>query len=1245
DNNPCTSDSCDKSKGCQYKNVAGKCSDGDACTHKDTCSAGKCAGQKGACNDGNVCTTDACDSKTGCKPKTVKPGPCDDGSKCTTGDKCDPKGACVGLGKNCSDDNSCTLDGCDAKTAKCTHTDSGDGVPCDDGNLCTLSDKCVGEVAGKCIGKATKCDDKESCTNDSCQLGKCVFAKKSDNAFCNDGQTCTTTDRCIGGKCQGKPRTNGSYCTDGNTCTAAESCVDGKCAAGGALKDGSVCSDGSTCTIGDACKSGKCTGQPNAPLCDDENPCTIDVCAPHDDKAGPGGCTHKPLKDGAACDDGNLCTGQDACDKGACKPGKDHCSGAGVALDEPFDCGKPTAFVMDPVVPANQTGWHIDGTPNPPGYASKGCSLNYNDGKSYPGKTKGTATSGLIKVPSGSPTLTFNSYHGVESSSSYDKRYVEISVDNFKTKVSTQLSNSVGKKVWTKNTVKLDAFAGKNIKIRFVFDSVDNISNGTTGWFIDDLLIGLKTLPTVCKIDAHCNDGSPCTVGSCDPKSGKCLQNPGGDGAACNPAYKACTEGGLCKAGVCKALAKDCDDNKPCTTDSCNPKSGECEHVNVKGGTPCDDGNACKPKTFCNPYGSCNGPTINCNDSDGCTYDKCDNNTGCNHVPQPAGTTCDDGNKCTVDQTCKAGKCQTGPLKNCDDNDKCTADSCDKLKGCTYTVIKGCGAPQSLPYSADFQCGSAGSKAWVLTPSQSLGSPGWWGIDGTPSQPKPRSPSCTLNFNDGSDFKCNGTKSSHGTAKSPVINLAGAVKPQIQFYLSGTWRSSSAETLQLQVKEYGQVSWQTAGTYNHSGTSWQLISRNLTAWSGKFIQIRFNFTVSSCYSTTGQGPFIDDLTIKATGCNSDKDCKQDSNPCTNEFCTFTKKCSTQKLSFKSCDDGSTCTTDDACSDGKCLGVQKKCSDGNACTADSCDQLAGCKNVQMPSGAKCEDGNLCTTGDTCQLKLCKAGMPTVCNDKNACTVDTCDPKAGCQHKAALDGTKCGDGECKAGKCGGVGTSSVMYSHTATQLFHLDVAKLQIKPIGKFTFDKFAGNVGDVALNGKGQLLAVTDAHLFLCDASNAKCVWRLKMPTFLNGLTFVPAGMFHPQNETLIGVSPDGGWYRIAWDDLLPSVVKVGSYGSPYKSSGDAVSVPGMGTFATVTGGFVGSNDMLASVNPKTGKVIKIIGQLGAKQLWGLAWGGEALWAFGSSGDVYAVDPKTAKIGGQSKPVPGAQWWGAGSSGL
>ncbi len=170
------------------------------------------------------------------------------------------------------------------------------------------------------------------------------------------------------------------------------------------------------------------------------------------------------------------------------------------------------------------------------------------------------------------------------------------------------------------------------------------------------------------------------------------------DGNACNGVESCDIATGICSPGA----ATNCDDGDPCTLDSCHVDRG-CEH-----GPTCGDGNLCNGIETCDPVSGACGPggPLNCDDGNACTDDSCDPVEGCVH--QNNLDTCDDGDPCTLSDTCSLGECggtpklcsnndacdgfelcdpTTGdcldgtPLE-CDDSNVCTDDSCNPLIGC-----------------------------------------------------------------------------------------------------------------------------------------------------------------------------------------------------------------------------------------------------------------------------------------------------------------------------------------------------------------------------------------------------------------------------------------------------------------------------------------------------------------------------------------------------------------------------------
>lgn len=222
---------------------------------------------------------------------------------------------------------------------------------------------------------------------------------------------------------------------------------------------------------------------------------------------------------------------------------------------------------------------------------------------------------------------------------------------------------------------------------------------------------------------------------------------------------------------------------------------------------------------------------------------------------------------------------------------------------------------------------------------------------------------------------------------------------------------------------------------------------------------------------------------------------------------------------------------------------------------------------------------------------------------------------------------------------------LYAHTKDTLYRLDLQAGQFTLVAKFTFDKSAGSVTDIALDASGKLYSITDHDLFACEAASAICKWVTKFPgtgTF-NGLSFVPKGTVDV-GETLIGIATDGSWNKIDFTGAAAKVTKLGDYGGTWLSSGDAFSVEGIGTYATLKTA-KSTSDTLALVDPKDGTLLKIIGDTGVKQLFGLAWWQGVFYGFSADGNVYTLDVISGKatvVSGITVPK-GAQWWGAGVS--
>lgn len=131
-----------------------------------------------------------------------------------------------------------------------------------------------------------------------------------------------------------------------------------------------------------------------------------------------------------------------------------------------------------------------------------------------------------------------------------------------------------------------------------------------------------------------------------------------------------------------------------------------------------------------------------------------------------------------------------------------------------------------------------------------------------------------------------------------------------------------------------------------------------------------------------------------------------------------------------CNDGRSCTTDDACQSGTCVPAASTCACSSAadCPALSQCHLQGtcnvttgqCNAVLKPEGSTCDDDNACTSGETCQSGACTQPTAVVmCPVAGAChKLGVCDVSDGrCTQPTEADGTACasGAGTCSAGVC--------------------------------------------------------------------------------------------------------------------------------------------------------------------------------------------------------------------------------------
>jgi hypothetical protein len=323
------------------------CADGDHCNGEEACDGvGNCAAGVPV----------ACDPPGPCQEEGV----CDrDSGKCTYALKA--QGAvCRPASDQCQDDAVC-----DGTSAECPANPIAVGRPCDDGNPCTVDDRCLND--GSCVGAHKDCDDGLECTDDFCGPFGCGHAPKPgfcliDRACYADGER-NPANPCQ--RCDATPQVNriwtlappGTACADdrcnGEVCDEAGACVTGapvECPACHACNPATGACDADPEQNGHACDTGS--------LCERDAFCADGVCRPSqivfcgfppndchlDGDCNPttGTCDYPAKLDGTSCTTGDRCTTGETCQGGVCSGGHPVCDQTGPCLNGPGVCNPAT---------------------------------------------------------------------------------------------------------------------------------------------------------------------------------------------------------------------------------------------------------------------------------------------------------------------------------------------------------------------------------------------------------------------------------------------------------------------------------------------------------------------------------------------------------------------------------------------------------------------------------------------------------------------------------------------------------------------------------------------------------------------------------------------------------------------------------------------------------------------------------------------------------------------------------------
>lgn len=1010
--------------GCVYvlKNNGASCNDGYNCTFNDVCTTGVCQGT----SNNTVCST--------LFPKTCLTKSCSPFSNFTY-DVFDTGSGCKYNRTNatCNDGYSCTTEYCDERVIGNNAT-----TGCNfsfNNTVCTAAfpQTCISTSCTPNNGSASRIDGTTGCAivrnNATCATGLTCLTR-----FCNEqnanaslttgcytvlapgGTTCepdlfTCTDAlCDGmGNCQ-QVNNNTNCPLDGTICTteicnpsliagenynSTTGCYDQLMAPGTPCE-----SDGYICTM-DVCDGDVCAHNANASLCQpfpgvapfEYAACAFATCEPGVNGSyynSSYGCHFRDLPGGTTCNDFFTCTYNDTC------------AGFGFACN-----GTANTTVCDPT---NQ---------NP---------LTCTDHICSPRASGSNATTGC---------LTTNSTSGPCDDG------VACTVD---------ACNATGICVGTPNNTYC-----ANQPPALGNPCITGTCNATTGCTFANLTNGTSCTSDsfTCTIE-YCNGGGSCLIvydnntcatgnqciqGICDPS------NPGHNPVTgcyfvnltspCNDG-KTCTYNDTCVGGTCAGLPNNtyCDNlapglGNPCIDGTCAPStlgadpSTGCTFTNNS--DPCNDGYSCtftdvcsggactttRNDGFCvaeaNALGqclnaTCNPPALGANTTTGCLF-----------INLTMGQNCSDGSPCTYGDTCGAGGC-TGTNNDtyCENippafNNTCIVGTCNGTNGCINT-----NEPINFPCDAD---------TYTCTYER---------CDGGGN--------CVVFFNDtvcASGDQCvTGTCSPSSPGANPTTGC---------LFVNNTNPCTDGFSCTF------------SDTCNGAGVCVGISNNTFCATGNTCLTGRCNITapghdvVTGCVNTTNANSCNDGFTCTFPDVCSGGVCTttpnnfscfgeaQMYNQCLSAAClpsalghNVTSGCLFFNLTnSETCNDGVSCTLNDGCINGTCVGTPSNstCEGifpavGNPCITGYCDSVNDCQFVNEPMGTDCtDDGFTCTTqacdgsglcittyhnetcdtGDPCQLGICNPNQPghdsvtgcyiffttVACNDNKTCTYnDTC-----------------------------------------------------------------------------------------------------------------------------------------------------------------------------------------------------------------------------------------------------------------
>lgn len=229
--------------------------------------------------------------------------------------------------------------------------------------------------------------------------------------------------------------------------------------------------------------------------------------------------------------------------------------------------------------------------------------------------------------------------------------------------------------------------------------------------------------------------------------------------------------------------------------------------------------------------------------------------------------------------------------------------------------------------------------------------------------------------------------------------------------------------------------------------------------------------------------------------------------------------------------------------------------------------------------------------------------------------------------------------------------LIYAHSRDRLYTFSPYTNTVTPVGTFRTESGepAPFMLDLAVDAEGIVFTSSDEALWRVDPETAVVThvgdFGLGRDQ-LFALSFLAPEESPDGSEMLVGATNEGVYYEVDRNDA--STRRLGHYPEGWRSSGDIVSVDGLGTFATLRHQDFPDADVLARIlfSSDGRSVVTVIGPIedgstGFTEVFGLGYWGRNLYGFTNRGQLIRIDRTTGDASIVATSTGASQFWGAG----